>query len=153
MEMTGERRVWDMSTVRVDETGQAGALRVVTGGLGVHVEAKKAEVPAVPMEMPASAERAAKDIADIGVEGRPADAKSGPGMLRLEMLGMLAALVVVAVLVGFFAGWVLGGAMFVIGFLALLFNPVMGATAYRERDRREAVEREQRSVGKSARKL
>lgn len=72
-------------------------------------------------------------------------------MLRLEMLAMVAGLVGVAVLVGIFAGWMLGGAMFVIGFLALMFNPVMGATAYREKDRREAVEREQGSTKPAAR--
>jgi uncharacterized oligopeptide transporter (OPT) family protein len=64
-------------------------------------------------------------------------------MLRLEMLGMAVALLLVAVGVGIFFGWVLGTAMFVIGMLALLFNPVMGATAFREKDRRAAVEREQ----------
>ncbi len=105
-------------------------------------EIEPATVAASPMVMPASAERAARDIAAIGVEGRPADAKSGPGMLRVEMLAMLAALIIIAVLVGIFAGWVLGSVMLVVGVLALVFNPVMGATAYREKDRRVAAERE-----------
>lgn len=96
-----------------------------------------------PLTMPASPERAARDIAAIGVEGRPADASSGPGMLRLEMLAMLAVIAVVALGVGFFSrSWVLGGALLVIGSLALFLNPVIGATAHRERDRREAADQE-----------
>ena len=141
-----------MSAFQASESGQSRP----PGLSGDNRQEIKPEVPtAAPMVMPASAERAARDIADIGVEGRPADAKSGPGMLRVEMLAMLGVLTIIAVLVGIFASWVLGGVMFVVGVLALVFNPVMGATAYREKDRREAVEREQGSspaAGKNDRK-
>jgi hypothetical protein len=95
-----------------------------------------------PLKMPASAERAAKDISDVSVEGRPADAKAGPSMLRLEMLGMLAGIVLVSVGIGFWAGWGLGVAMLVVGTLALMFNPVLGATAYRAQDRKKAADQE-----------
>ena len=96
----------------------------------------------MPVTMPAAPEQAARDIANVGVEGRPADASSGPGLLRLEMLGMLAALVLVAAGVGMWLGWGVGLTMLGVGALALIFNPVLGATAMRTADRKRAADSE-----------
>jgi hypothetical protein len=101
------------------------------------------EPSAVPMTMPAPAPQAAEDIARVSVEGRPADAKSGPGMLMLEMGFILVLVAAVSVATGIWVGWGLGVAMFVVGSLALMCNPVIGATAMRARDRQEVAKQEQ----------
>jgi hypothetical protein len=103
-----------------------------------------------PLKMPATPERAARDIAAVGVEGRPADAAAGPGMLRLEMLGLLVGLAAISAAVGIWVNWGLGVVLLVVGVLGLLFNPVMGATAMRSKDRKVAADmekgREPRSI-------
>ena len=94
------------------------------------------------LDMPAPPEQAATDIARAGVEGRPADAKAGPGWLRLELLAIAAGLILVSAVVGMWLGWGVGLVMLVVGTLALVLNPVMGATAMRAKDRQQAADEE-----------
>lgn len=98
------------------------------------------EPPAMPVSMPAPPEVAARDIKAIGVEGRPADAKSGPGMLLIEMGGIALGVLILAVIVGLAFGWGVGLAAGVIGVLAIAMNPVFGATVLRTRDRKIAAD-------------
>lgn len=107
--------------------------------------------PALPVTMPASEERAARDIKNIGVEGRPADAKSGPGMLLIEMGVIVIAILLLALLVGIMFGWGVGLATGVIALLAVVMNPVFGATALRVRDRKMAADREHRDAARTIR--
>jgi len=92
-----------------------------------------------PMQMPAPPEVAARDVARIGVEGRPADAKAGPRMLRMQMLFFALGLLVLSGGVALWLGWQLGLALLVLSMLALLLNPVFGATGMRADDREKAA--------------
>jgi hypothetical protein len=103
----------------------------------------------MPMKMPAPPEQVARDVRRIGVEGRPTDPKSGPGMMRLEMLGLLVLVVAAAGAIGLWAGWGIGMAVLAIGMLALFFNPVLMAAAVRTSERKQAVEEER---GESAKR-
>lgn len=94
--------------------------------------------------MPATAEQAARDIQRESVEGRPGDPTSGPALLRMELYLLLGVLLVIAVGMGIWVGPMLGIATFVVGALALVLNPVAGATAMRIGDRVDAAEKELR---------
>ena len=99
----------------------------------------------LPVDMPASRAQAARDIDRIGVEGRPADAKAGPGLLTLELAALLVGVVVLAAAFGAWAGWRLGVIILVVGLLGLAANPVIAATGMRIRDRKQAAEDEMAS--------
>lgn len=93
----------------------------------------------MPYAMPASEQVAKEDIARAGVEGEPGDAKSGPGMLRLELILLAVAFAVASILVGVFLSWTVGIVMLVWLVLALLVNPVAGAALLRIRERKQAT--------------
>lgn len=100
------------------------------------------EPSTMPVTMPVPAAQAADDIARIGPEGRPADARSGPGMLMLEVGFVFVLVAAASIATGIWVGWGLGLAMFVVGGLALMINPVIGATAMRTKERQEAASQE-----------
>lgn len=101
----------------------------------------------LPLIMPESDEEtAARDIAAVSVEGRPGNASAGPGLLLIEMGMLVVVVLTVAVALGWGLGWVYGGAALVLGGLAILFNPVMGAAALRVRDRQIAARNERRAM-------
>ncbi|GEM_PF-1350810 len=96
----------------------------------------------LPVEMPASPERAARDIDAIGVEGRPADPKWGPGSLVVAMLVGAGVVIAIAGFMAWFFGWAIGLAGLAIGLLAIMFNPVFGATILRAKDRKRVADKE-----------
>lgn len=91
--------------------------------------------PKMPMTMPGSPEQLAAEIQGIGVEGLPADAKAGPGMLVAQMIGWAVLMVALCAIAGLWLGWT--PALVMVGFLviATMLNPVMWATLARARDR------------------
>ncbi len=93
----------------------------------------------MPMSIPGSQEEAAEEVDAVSVEGRPADAKSGPKFLWIEIalvsVIVVAGAVAVAVWIGAFAAI---AAVF-LGLLALLANPSVGAAILRTKDRGEAA--------------
>ncbi len=93
------------------------------------------------MTIPGTAEQAAREVEAVSPDGRPADAKSGPGTVWLEV--GVAALIIIAgaTAVGLFFGVVGGLAAFFLGLLALLANPSVGAAMLRARDRSAAIDR------------
>ena len=78
----------------------------------------------MPLTMPAPRAVAKEDIDRIGVEGIPGDAKSGPGMLRLELFALALILGTAALGASYWLGW--AGALAALGWVALafVFNPV-----------------------------
>lgn len=100
----------------------------------------------MPLAMPASPAVAADDISQIGVEGKPGDPESGPGLLRLEMIGLIVLFIAIAIGAGMWLGWATGAAVFAWLALAVVFNPVFLATMRRIKDRRLAVQKERQEV-------
>lgn len=96
----------------------------------------------MPLIMPASRSIAAEDISRIGVEGTPGDARSGPGLLRLELVALVLILSSVAVGAAAWLGWAAGLAVLGWFALAIVFNPVFWATILRIKDRRRATHEE-----------
>jgi hypothetical protein len=109
------------------------------------LEARKiatpAHPPAMPMTLPLSKSQAATEIKEVGVEGRPADAKAGPGRLMLEIALGVAIVAAFGVAFGLWLGWPIGIAVLAIGALGLGFNPVIGAVAERAKDRKQVSDR------------
>lgn len=103
--------------------------------------AKLEEEEKAPLVMPGPPQQVAEEIAQIGVEGRPADVKAGPKMLWYELAFIVGLIVVMAVGVGLWLSWFAGFVVLGLGFLALLFNPVVGATLARARDREVVAHR------------
>ena len=64
-------------------------------------------------------------------------------MLIMELGFILVLVAAVSIATGLWVGWGLGLAMFIVGSLALMCNPVIGATAMRTKDRQVAAEQEQ----------
>lgn len=94
--------------------------------------------------MPGPAEEIAEEVAAEGVEGRPADVRAGPRMLWGELAIVVALVVGSAVALGIWLGWLAGLAGLGFGILALLFNPVVGATLNRAHDRDVVAQRRAR---------
>lgn len=94
-----------------------------------------------PMQMPLSESDAAEEIAEVGVEGVPADPKSGPGKLWSQLAIAGSTFVLVAIGIGLWIGWPAAAAA--LGFFALawIFNPVFRATEQRAHDRQVIVQR------------
>lgn len=103
-----------------------------------------------PLVMPGTRREAERDIAYVGPEGMPADAKDGPTMLRLELIGLTVLLLGIALGVGVWFGWVYGAVIAGWAMLSLMFNPVVWATLSRAKDRSIAadMEHERRTVVK-----
>ncbi|MCC6678563.1 MAG: hypothetical protein IT436_15625 [Phycisphaerales bacterium] len=97
-----------------------------------HVEPEEA---AHVFIMPGPREEVAEEVAAEGVEGRPADVRAGPRMLWSELAIMGALVAAAAVAFGVWLGWLAGLAAMAFGLLALVFNPVVGATLNRAHDR------------------
>ncbi len=85
--------------------------------------------------MPGPREEVAEEVAAEGVEGRPADVRAGPRMLWSELAIMGALVAAAAIAFGVWLGWLGGLAAMAFGLLALVFNPVVGATLNRAHDR------------------
>lgn len=85
--------------------------------------------------MPGPEAEVAEEVAAEGVEGRPADVRAGPRMLRSELAVIVVLLLGASVGLGAWLGWLVGLAFLGFGTLALLFNPVVGATLSRARER------------------
>lgn len=95
--------------------------------------------------MPGPREEVAEEVAEIGVEGRPADVRAGPRMLWSELLIAIGLVVAASVAVGIWLGWLAGLSMLGFGTLALVFNPVVGAALNRARDRDAVAHRHMRN--------
>lgn len=85
--------------------------------------------------MQGPAEEVAEEVAAEGPEGRPADVRAGPRMLWSELAIMAGLVAAAAVAFGVWLGWLAGLAAMAFGLLALVFNPVVGATLNRAHDR------------------
>jgi hypothetical protein len=96
--------------------------------------------PAPTLVMPGPQEQVKDEIAQIGVEGRPADGKAGPGSLLLTLAALFCLLVIASVIVGMTVGWATAAAVFGVGCLGLLLNPLVAATLLRARDREDVAE-------------
>jgi hypothetical protein len=86
------------------------------------------------------ADEIAQETADVSPEGRPGDPKTGPAGLRLEVLLGFFVVVCIAVALGLFMNVLAGVLALVIGTLAILFNPVVGATTQRANEREAVAE-------------
>lgn len=114
----------------------AAPLREVnTADAGRSSNAAEKAVEEHPFIMPGPASEVAEEVAAEGVEGRPADVRAGPRMLWGELLIVLVLVVGAAAGAGIWLGWQGGLAVLAVGTLALLLNPVVGATLGRARDR------------------
>jgi hypothetical protein len=99
------------------------------------------------MIMPASPERAAREVDDAGPEGRPSIPKAGPGLMIPGLVLFAVVIVGAAVLIGMRFNWYAGLGALGLGLFALLVNPVVGAALERRRDRQKAVDHIERSGG------
>lgn len=88
--------------------------------------------------IPGDPEVIAEETAQVSPEGRPGDPKTSPKGLRLEVLFGYFIVVCFAAALGWWVNPVAGVLALVIGTLAILFNPVVGATSQRANER-EAV--------------
>jgi len=95
---------------------------------------------ALPMSIPGSSTEIAEEIAEVGVEGTPADPRSGPGMYTVELVIGFVALVAIAGVAALMLGWLTGLAILAIGIVGMVFNPVVPATILRARDRKDVAE-------------
>jgi len=96
--------------------------------------------PQSALAMPGPAESNASAIDAVGVEGRPADAKVGPGGLRLMLIGGLLIVPIGAVIAGLWLGWAAAFAVLGFGLIAAMLNPVAAATLQRAGDRRRVLQ-------------
>ncbi|MDX2131651.1 MAG: hypothetical protein SFY69_06340 [Planctomycetota bacterium] len=85
--------------------------------------------------MPGTPEEAASEIREVSPEGRPGDAKTGPGGIMLWMAAALVFVIVVSVVVGWWVDWPVGAMVFAIGTIGLLSNPSIYAAASRAKER------------------
>jgi len=97
----------------------------------------------LPMTIPGSQESAAQEVNVVSPEGRPthSDAKAGPGRVWMEMSIVALVIVAVAAAIGAFFNIWAGLVALAIGLLALVLNPVMGATVLRAKDRAEVIDK------------
>jgi hypothetical protein len=93
----------------------------------------------MPMSIPGSQEEAAEEVDAVSVEGRPADARSGPKFLWIEIALVGVIVVAGAVAVGVWIGAFAAIAAVFLGLLALLANPSVSAAMMRTKDRDEAA--------------
>lgn len=91
--------------------------------------------------MPGSVESIQEEVAQISPEGRPADVKSGPGAIMLTLAGLFSLLLIVSIVMGTLVNWATAAAVFGVGCLALLLNPVVMAALMRARERDVVAER------------
>jgi len=100
----------------------------------------KPEVGKAPMVMPGQPNAIAEEISHVGPEGRPADPKTGPKLLRLEIFGLFAIVLVFAGVMGAMMGWPAGLLSLAIGSFAFFFSPLFGATMARASDRQKVAD-------------
>jgi hypothetical protein len=93
------------------------------------------------MVMLGPTEEVKAEIAQVGVEGKPADgdAKAGPGSLLMTLGIFFSLIVVAAITVGLLVNWATGLAILGVGCLGLLLNPLFAATLMRARDRQDVA--------------
>ena len=80
----------------------------------------------------------------LDLKGCRGDAKDGPTLLRLEIVGLTVLLLGIALGVGVWFGWIYGAVIAGWAMLSLLFNPVVWATLSRAKDRSIAANMENR---------
>lgn len=102
----------------------------------------------MPLQMPAGEYEAADDISFAGAEGRPADAKAGPGLLAIEIAFVALGLGLVALGVSIWIDWQIALVILALGLVALAWNPVIAAMLFRIRDRQKAAEVERENVNR-----
>ena len=90
--------------------------------------------------MPGDADEVARETAQVGVEGEPADPKVGPGAILLGLAGVFVLLVIVSLVLTWTVSSTTGVAVFAIGSLGLVFNPVVTAALMRARDKQDIVD-------------
>lgn len=91
--------------------------------------------------IPGSSARASREIQDVSPEGRPADAKAGPGSYWLILTAMLLAfLVLMPLIVAAIFGWGEAGLAFVVGAVAAVLAPMAWVVVERGKDREEVLE-------------
>ena len=93
-----------------------------------------------PLVMPGDADEVARETAQVGVEGEPADPKVGPGAILLGLAGVFVLLVIVSLVLTWTVSSTTGVAVFAIGSLGLVFNPVVTAALMRARDKQDIVD-------------
>jgi len=89
----------------------------------------------LPLVMFGTPDRLSQEVSRVGVEGAPADPRSGAGLLTVELGIALVFLLLVAGAAAWLLGWVSGLAVLAIGLVGMVFNPVVPATVLRARDR------------------
>lgn len=95
---------------------------------------------AFKLKMPGTASESAQDTAAVGGEGTPPDPRAGPGVLWRELVLVLLLLTGLSIAAGLWLGWAPGIVSFAISLIALLMNPVIGATIARAHDRRVVID-------------
>jgi len=91
--------------------------------------------------MPGDSVDLEKRIESVGPEGAPADPHSGPGGQLMLLSVMLVAIVLLAVLIGwYFGGWMAALLALALGLFSMLFNPAVLAIFQRAGDRRQVME-------------
>lgn len=80
-------------------------------------------------------EQLAEEIAHESPEGRPADARSSPALLRGEVLMVIGGLAAVGLLLGVLVRPAIGLAFAGIALMAIVLNPVVVTTLLRVKDR------------------
>jgi hypothetical protein len=97
--------------------------------------------PALPLTIEGPKEQVGEEIAELSPEGKPADAKVGPGLLVMEIALAAVIFAAVAIGVGLWLGWPAGVVLFVIAMMGLAFNPAAIAAFLRMKERGKVANR------------
>jgi hypothetical protein len=102
---------------------------------GAQAPAPADQPPERVVTMPGDPQRAARDIARVGVEGEPAVPNEGPAAVARSMLILTAIVFFGCAMVGLLWSWEAAIVGMAIAALGLVFNPVMIAALLRRKDR------------------
>lgn len=105
------------------------------------VRGREQPAPESVVTIPGEPEQVAREIAHVGVEGKPAVAKEGPALVGREMIALAMIVFAGCALVGFLWSWEAAVVGLAFGALGLLVNPVMIAALMRRKDRVKLLER------------
>jgi hypothetical protein len=95
----------------------------------------RATSPDPKLIIPGDPDRIAVETARLSPENLPADPKSGPKALRLQILALWFLVLILAVCLGIWINVFAGVAALAIGTVGLMFNPVVGAAEQRAEER------------------